>query len=80
MPRIDELYAFIAEDQGPDDEGVIALQSTSGTTGERIWLPLVGADMARVESLRPFAEGIGRKTGKKIKLCKFDHRQELEEI
>ncbi|NVM24200.1 MAG: hypothetical protein HWN68_20780 [Desulfobacterales bacterium] len=80
MPRINELYAFIVEDQGPDDEGIIALKSTSETTGEGVWLPLAGADMARVESLRPFAEGIGRKVKKKVKLCKFDRRQELEEI
>ncbi len=80
MPKIKEMFAFIVEDKGPDDEGVIAFESRSKTTGESLWLPLVGADMARVESLRPFAEGIGRQIGKRVKLCKFNNRQEIEII
>lgn len=47
MPRIEEMYAFVAEDSGPDDEGVVGMATKSG------WMPLVGADMARVESLKP---------------------------
>jgi len=74
MPKIKEIYAFIAEDKGPDDEGVVGMSFGS-------WmLPLVGADMARVESLRPHALDTAKKTGKKIKLIRFTHREELEEI
>ena len=74
MPKITEMYAFIAEDKGPDDEGVVGLSVGN-------WLlPLVGADMARVNSLKPYALDIAQKTGKKIKLVHFTHRQELEEI
>ncbi len=80
MPKITEMFAFIVEDKSPDDEGVIAFESRSQTTGESLWLPLVGADMARVESLRRFAVGIGRQLGKKVRLCKFDNRQEIEVI
>lgn len=79
MPRIEEMYAFIVEDAGPDDEGVVAIQSEEGGYG-RVWLPLVGADMARVESLIPLAKGIGDQLGKKVKLIKFSERQELGEI
>ncbi|MBA7486496.1 hypothetical protein ES707_22056 [subsurface metagenome] len=79
MPRIEQMYAFIIEDTGPDDEGVIAIQSMEGNQG-RIWLPLVGADMARVESLKPIARGIGEQQGKKVKLVQFVQRQDLGEI
>ena len=78
MPRIDEMYAFIVEDSGPDDEGVIGIQSMEGDSGYRLWLPLVGADIARVNSLRPIARGIGRKIGKKVTLVHFTNRQDIE--
>jgi len=80
MPRIEEMYAFIAEDTGPDDEGVIGIQTEPGTDGQRLWLPLVGADMARVNSLRPIAQGIGRKIGKKVTLVHFSNREDVEAI
>lgn len=80
MPRIEKLYAFVVEDTGPDDEGVVAVQSLPGDDGLRLWLPLVGADMARVESLRPIACGIGNQIGKKVTLVQFSNRKELEVI
>ncbi|MBA7593461.1 hypothetical protein ES703_00381 [subsurface metagenome] len=80
MPRIEEMYAFIVEDSGPGDEGVIGIQTGPGADGQRLWLPLVGADMARVNSLRPIAQGIGRQIGKKVTLVHFSNRQDLEVI
>ncbi len=74
MPRISEMFAFIAEDQGPDDEGVIGMEIGGSM------MPLVGADMARVDSLRPFAEQIGLIINKKIKLVKFTTRTDVEEL
>ena len=74
MPRIEEMYAFVTEDSGPDDEGVIGMN-----TGSR-WLPMVGADMARVESLKPIAEAIAAKTGKKVKILRFSHREDLGSV
>ena len=79
MPRIEEMYAFIAEDTGPDDEGIVGIQAISREHAP-IWLPLVGADMARVDSLRPLAEGIGHQTGKKVTLVHFSNRRDLEII
>ncbi|GAI60580.1 unnamed protein product, partial [marine sediment metagenome] len=38
------------------------------------------ADMARVNSLRPIAQGIGRQIGKKVTLVHFSNRQDLEVI
>jgi len=43
-------------------------------------MPLVGADMARVDSLRPIAEAIVRQLGKPVKLLRFGTREELEVI
>lgn len=73
MPQIDSLYAFVAEDS-PGDEGIIGAKTAEG------WLPLVGADMARVESLRPLAQALAQQTGKTIKLLHFETRREVEII
>ena len=74
MPKITEMFAYIAEDEGPDDEGVIAHRV--GDT----WVPLVGGDMKRMKSLRAAAKVIARTTGQTIKLVKFSKRTELEII
>lgn len=74
MPKIDEMYAFVVEDSGPDDEGIIGMNTKGG------WMPLVGADMARIESLRPIARDIAHQLGKPVKLLHFDNRMELEVI
>lgn len=65
MPKIDEMYAFCAE-QGPDDEGVIAIQDNQG-----MWIPLTGADMSRIESLRADAQMAGWRTGCRVVLKRF---------
>ncbi len=74
MPRIEEMYAFVAEDTGPDDEGVVAM-NVGG-----VMLPMVGANMARVESLRLIAKDITARTGKKIKLLHFTQREDLGDV
>lgn len=72
--KIDEMYAFIAtEDDG--QEGICAFQTRPG-----MWMPMVGADLARIASLRPIAEGIAKATGKQIEVCKFTNREHLEMI
>jgi len=74
MPRIEEMYAFVAEDSGPDDEGIVGMNTGAS------WMPLVGADMARVESLKPIARMIATETGVKIKLIHFTHREDLGDV
>ena len=74
MPKIMTMYAYISEDDGPDDEGVVAMKM--GDT----WMPLVGADMERMESLRPMAQEISRVTGKEVILAKFQARTDMEVI
>ena len=74
MPKITEMFAFIAEDTGPEDEGVTAYSLGA------VWMPMVGADMARVNSLRPIAQQIASSSGKVVRLLRFTHREELETL
>lgn len=69
--RIDEMYAFVAvhDDQ---DEGVMGMPTAQG------WLPMVGADMARMESLKDLAKVLAQRSGKRIRLLRFSVREELE--
>jgi dihydroorotase-like cyclic amidohydrolase len=66
MPLIEEMYAFISYDKDDNDEGLTALHGGYG-----VWMPMVGADMARQ---------IAAMTGKNIKICKFSTREVLEII
>lgn len=74
MPKIEVIYAFIANDKEPDDEGLVGVRV--GDT----WMPLVGADVARVNSLRAIAQEIAKTTKKKITLAKFSTRTDMETI
>jgi len=74
VPGIEEMFAFVAEDSGPDDEGIVAMQ-----VGD-VMVPMVGADMARVESLRPIVRAISAQTGKNIKLLHFTQREDLGDV
>lgn len=71
--RIEQMYAFVALDPEDDTEGVPAYTAPNG-----MMMPLVGADMTRVESLRPVAQELARVTGVRITLCRFEVRTELE--
>ena len=74
MPKIEEMFAFVAVDEGPEDEGIVAV-SIGGSM-----MPLVGGDMARMDSLRPLAKETAIQTGKNILLLHFTSREELEVI
>lgn len=69
--KVDELFGFIAlGDDG--DEGVMAINTPTG------WLPMVGADMKRVESLKPIAQEITLQKGIKYKIKRFKLIGEIE--
>lgn len=78
MPRIDEMFAFIAENE-PGEEGVTGI-TVSSFSGSDIFMPLVGADMERMESLKQVAKELAATTGKPIKLVKFSKREEIETL
>lgn len=70
--RITEMWAYVAID-ADGDEGVLAVKGKDGA-----WFPLVGADTARMESVRPVAMDVARREGKKVKLLRFTTRQDEE--
>lgn len=65
--RIESVFAFVVVD---DDgtEGVPAIM-VDGVT-----YPLMGADLAMVEQLRPQARRVARQTGKAVALVHFSRR------
>ena len=71
--RITTIHAFttIGED---GDEGIPAIL-LDGT-----WMPMVCADKARLDSMRPQAQAIATRTGKSIKLVRFSVRSDIETI
>ncbi len=74
LEKITEIYAFVSVDEG--GEGVIGM--TMPIDGRETFMPFVCADKTRMESLKPFAKEIGKKSGKKIRLIKFTNRKDIE--
>ena len=68
--NIDKIYAFISE--GEDGEGLAGFQSKIG------WIPMVGADGERAESMYGIAQDVADLSGKKVTLCEFSVRKETK--
>jgi len=75
MPKIEKIYAYVAT-EAPGDEGILAMF----LPGTHTWFPLVGADMERINSLKPYAEKVARQTNKRVVLAEFSVRKDLEVI
>ena len=69
--KITEMFAFTTIDED-GNEGVVAV--FKGNT----WLPLTGADIERIDSLRGEAEYVAQAIGKPVTLARFSVRQDLE--
>jgi hypothetical protein len=70
---IDALYAWVATAPG-GGEGVCSAQ-----IGD-IHMPLIGADIDRIKSVRQYAEMAHRATGYPVRLVRFSYREDLEEL
>ena len=69
--RINQMLAFmVLDDDGT--EGVCAIR-----TAEGYWLPLMGADMARVDSLKELVQAEPMFAGRKVTILRFGHREEV---
>ncbi len=68
---IDALYAWIVTE--PDGGEGVASAFLGGTH-----MPLIGADMDRIKSLRPFAEIVRKMTGYPVRLVRYGSREDLE--
>ena len=81
MPKIEKLYAYIAhEKEDPDDEGLCAFKVPAMGFESEQWIPMVGADEARMKSLKEKAQEVANLTGQKITLVKFSNKTVLETI
>jgi hypothetical protein len=81
MPKIEEMYAYIAHEKGdPDDEGLTAFKMPAMGFKPEQWAPMVGADEARMKSLKSMAQQIANTTGQRITLAKFSVRTDIETI
>lgn len=69
--KIDQMFAYIVVDDD-NTEGIPAFD------GGGITMPMVGADMARIESLNPLAEVMAKRLGKKVTLVRFSVREVIE--
>lgn len=72
---ITELWAFVSV----DDDGVEGLVAAPFGSPDNL-LPLIAADRARLDSLRPIARQIARATGAKIRLLKLTGREDQGEV
>lgn len=70
---IDMMYAFIVlDDDGT--EGVVALMTDNG------YMPMMGADMAMVDKLRPSVQQAANDLGKDVSLVVFTSRSVVDRI
>jgi hypothetical protein len=72
--RIDALYAWVVEE--PDGGEGIAGAEIPGLG----FVPLVVADMARIASLRQWAERVRKQTGYPVRLVRYATREAIEEL
>lgn len=66
--RITEIYAFIAKDE-QGHEGVMGFSDRNGNM-----MPMIGADVDRVDSLIPMANKISEMTGQKYEIRYFTQK------
>lgn len=69
---IGTLFAFIATD-ADGSEGITAFEGPDG-----VMYPMVGADMERVDDLKPIAQAIAKASDTPIHLVRFSKREVLE--
>lgn len=74
MPlEMNEMFAFVARDES-NDEGITVMPING------MLVPLLGADMSRIDSLRHFAQIIADWRGVPVQLIRFSQRETLETI
>jgi len=74
--KIEAIYAFIATDEN-GQEGIVG--ATLPGCGS-LPIPLIGADRARIESLRHFAEMANKINDYPVQLIKFWQKEVLETL
>lgn len=72
--KIESVWAYVSETNG--EEGICGFNDPR--TGQ--WIPMIAADEARLQSLKPFAHQIAVITHSKVKLVKFHQREDVGEV
>ena len=75
--KIAALYAWVAEEP-TGGEGVCSVGME--IFGQLVQMPLVGADLDRIKSLRPDAEIVRRTSSYPVRLVRYAMRENLEEL
>lgn len=75
MPKITEMYCFAMYDKDESDEGVPVFTSRDGEL-----MPLMGADLTRIDSLRIVAQALADAFGKQLRIYKFTNREQIGEV
>jgi hypothetical protein len=73
---INEIWAFVSVDPEDGYEGVLS----APLMGPGSQVPLIAADVKRLEGLWPIARKMAAITGRKCKLVRFHNREEIEEF
>lgn len=76
LTRIEEVLAFVALDPQDNTEGFPAFADRSSG----MYVPMVAADQARLESMRPIAEKLAIAQGVPITVVKYSLRTDIEEL
>jgi hypothetical protein len=74
VKEIETMYAYLAVDRNDLTEGIIGMSLGDGT-----WMPMVGADKERIDSLLPAAQAIAHASGQVVKLVHFSNREVIKE-
>lgn len=69
--RIDQIFAAVSTEEN-GDEGVCTVMMGD------MWVPLLAADVERLDWIREKAAEVGAASGRKIRLIRLSTREELE--
>lgn len=69
--KIESVRAFISEDEN-GEEGILAMSAGL------VMMPMICADQARFERMRPLALSIAMMMKKRVKVIKLSQREDLE--
>lgn len=72
--KVEAMYGFFSVDPRDGNEGLVAFKTPEG------FMPLVGADLARVEAWKKYVEKICKDTNVSIRLYKFGNKELLQEF
>jgi hypothetical protein len=73
--KIASIWAYVSENE-KGEEGICGFNDPRTSQ----WVPMIAADEERLKSLKPFAHQIAVITKKKVKLVKFQTREDVGEV